>query len=150
MVALSISRMCRNRVATFSVVACCALLRTSSFLSHPSLHGSGREVCSLVHIEFCVKTFHLGTVSVCLAWSSLLPRYCCCVDCLNCDLDICYFTISYLKLDTGDQRDLKYRGFPYPAPPSPPLSSPPPSAMRGPNSVRPNIEPERRPASGLG
>ena len=35
----------------------------------------------------CLKTFHLGTVCVCLAWSSHLPRYCCCVVCLYCDLD---------------------------------------------------------------
>ena len=56
----------------------------------------------------CLKTFHLGTVCVCLAWSSPLPRYCCCVDCLHCDLDIWYFMIIYLKLEIGDLRDLKY------------------------------------------
>ena len=42
-------------------------------------------------ISFCfgrcvLKTFHLGTVCVYLAWSSPLPRCCCCVDCLYCDL----------------------------------------------------------------
>ena len=42
---------------------------------------------SLEHIEFCVKTLHLGTVSVCLAWSSPLPRYRCCADCLYCGLE---------------------------------------------------------------
>ena len=89
MVALSVSRMCRNRDTAFSVVACCALVAHFFFLvSSISVHGSGRKFCSLVHIEFCVKTLHLGTVSLCLAWSSPLPRYCCSVDCLHCDQDI--------------------------------------------------------------
>ena len=44
----------------------------------------------------CLKTFHLGTVCVCLAWSSPLPRI----------LDIyCTFIV---KLETGDSQDLKY------------------------------------------
>ena len=30
---------------------------------------------------FCVKTHHIGTVRVCLAWSPHLSRYCCAVDC---------------------------------------------------------------------
>ena len=30
------------------------------------VHGSGREICLLVHVEFCVKTLHVVTVSVCL------------------------------------------------------------------------------------
>ena len=81
---------CRD--TAFSVVACCALLRTCSFLSHPSLwHGSGRRMCSLVHIEFCVKTLHLGT-------SSPLPRYCCCVDCL-------YPSTEYLcRINSGKKK----------------------------------------------
>ena len=67
----SFSRLCRNRHTAFS-----ALLRTCSFLSHPSLcMAQGGKFCSLVHVEFCVKTLHLSTVSLCLAWSSLLPRY---------------------------------------------------------------------------
>ena len=79
--------MSRIFVTAFSVVACCVLLRNCSFLSHPS-HGSGTVgLASLVHIEFCVETLRLGTVSVCLAWSPPLPRYRCCVDCLYCDLD---------------------------------------------------------------
>ena len=50
----------------------------------------------------CVKTLHLGTVSVCLALSSPLPRYCSCVDCLQCDLEhlIFYFFLS----ETGNWR----------------------------------------------
>ena len=73
MVALSVSRMCRNRDRAFSAVACCALSRTCCFLSHPSLcMAQGGIFCSLVHIELRVKTPHLGTVSVCLA--SLVPR----------------------------------------------------------------------------
>ena len=55
-----------------------------------------------------MKTLHLGTVSVCLAWSSPLRRYRCCVDCLCCDLDTRYFIISHPKLETGDLQDLKY------------------------------------------
>ena len=97
---------CGNRDTTFSGVACCALLRTFSFLCLPFLVcGSGWEFCSLVHIELCVKTLHLGTVSVCLAWSSLLPRYCCCVD------SIAIWTsdmlLYFLKRETEDQGDLK-------------------------------------------
>ena len=57
---------------------------------------------------FRAKTLRRGTVSVCLAWSSPLPRYCCCVDCLCCGLDVLYFTVAHLKLETGDQRNLKY------------------------------------------
>ena len=68
---------------------------------------------SLVHtVFFFVKTLHLGTVSVRLAWSSPLPRYRCCVDCLYCDLDTCFF-VSSLKLETGDPQELEIRGFPY-------------------------------------
>ena len=60
----------------------------------------------LVHIQFCVKTLRLGTVSVCLARSS---RYVCCVDCLCCDLDIC-FVVS-MKMETEDHLNLKYGVF---------------------------------------
>ena len=75
-------------VTAFSVVACCVLLRTCSFLSHSSLCMSqGGSFCSPVHVEFCENTLHFVTVSACLAWSSLLPRYRRCVDCLYCDLD---------------------------------------------------------------
>ena len=57
----------------------------------------------------CLKTFHHGTVCVCLAWSSPLPRYCCCVDCLYCDLDTRYFIIFFIvELETGGSQDLKY------------------------------------------
>ena len=42
---------------------------------------------------FRVKALHLGTVSVCFAWSSPLSRYCCCVDCNTGNLDICFFAI---------------------------------------------------------
>ena len=93
-------RSCRGVLRTFPscVIHPCSWLREGTF--------------SLVHIEFSVKTLHLGTVSVCLAWSSLVSRYCCCVDCLYCDLDIWYFIASYLmKLETEDQRDLKYGVF---------------------------------------
>ena len=48
--------------------------------------------CTLIHLcarlregsffqTLCLKTLHLGTVCVCLAWSSRLPRCDCCVDC---------------------------------------------------------------------
>ena len=71
---------------------CSGVLRTFCLLSFLCVihfvHGSGREKgCLPEHIESCVKTLHLRTVSVCLAWSSPLSRYCCCVDCLYCDLD---------------------------------------------------------------
>ena len=57
----------------------------------------------------CLKTFHFGTVCVCLASSSPLPRYCCCVDCLHCDLDTLYFIVFFIgKLETGDSQNLKY------------------------------------------
>ena len=61
-----------------------------------------RGICLLVHIEFCVTTLHLGTLSVCLAWSSHLSRYCRCVHCLCCDRDMWSFYLSYLKLETED------------------------------------------------
>ena len=57
----------------------------------------------------CLKTFHLGTVCVCLAWSSPLPRYCCCVDFAFIAIwipDISFFLI--VKVETGDSQDLKY------------------------------------------
>ena len=88
-----------------AVVACCA------FFPFCALHRCSwlREgICLLVHIEFCVTTLHLDTVSVCLAWSSPLSRYCCCVECFYFDLNIWYSTISYLKLETEDQWDVKY------------------------------------------
>ena len=72
----------------------------------------GENICSLAHIEFYVKTLHLGTVSVCLAKSSPLPRYCCCVDCLYCDLE--YLILNYIFSDTENWRstELEIRGIP--------------------------------------
>ena len=60
------------------------LLVSSIFFA---LLREGILTLTLVQIEFRVKTLHLGTVSVSLKWSSPLPRYRCCVDCLYCDLD---------------------------------------------------------------
>ena len=57
---------------------------------------------SLVHTEFSMKTLHLGTVSVRLAWSSLLPRYCCFVDCLFCDLE--YLIFDHILSVAGNWR----------------------------------------------
>ena len=71
-------------VTAFSVVAC-VLLHACSFVSHPSLRTAQGGIIILLHV--LSETFHLGTVCVCLAWSSLLPRFCCWVDCLHCDLD---------------------------------------------------------------
>ena len=102
MVALSVSRMCRNRDTAVSAVACCALWRTCSFLSHPSLcMAQGGKFCSLVHSEFCVKTLHLGIVSVCLAWSSPLPRYCCL---LIASIAIWKSDICFILSETGNWR----------------------------------------------
>ena len=75
-------------VTAFSVVACCVLLSTCSFSSHPIFcMAQGGQFVHLCALSFVVKTLHLGTVGGCLAWSSPLPRYRCCVDCLYCDLD---------------------------------------------------------------
>ena len=69
------------------------------------MFGSGRLTREIfVHIEFCVKALHLGTVSVCLAWSSLLLRYCCCVDCLYCDLNMGDCSLYYIFWVTGNLR----------------------------------------------
>ena len=57
------------------------------------------------HIQLCEKHTHLRMVCVCLAWSSLLSRHCCSVDCLCCDLEIRYFS---LKRSTENQLNLKY------------------------------------------
>ena len=87
-----------SRLVTMSHIVCdifqCSrMLRTVEhfFLLVSSIFfvwlREGMLTLSLVHIEFRLKTLHLGTVSVCLAWSSPLPRYRCCVDCLHCDLD---------------------------------------------------------------
>ena len=54
-------------VLAFSAKACCALMCFSFLLvSIHFVRGSGREICLLVHVEFCVKTLHVVTVSVCL------------------------------------------------------------------------------------
>ena len=110
-VALSVSRMYHQGAFSVdeasvkeAVAARCALF--PSCLFHPC-SWLREGICSLVHIGFCVKTLHLGTVSFCLAWSPPMSPCCCCVDCLHCDLDILYFTISYVKLETEDRRDLK-------------------------------------------
>ena len=64
MVALSVSTMYGGLDAAFSVVACCALLRNfpSCVIHLCSWFEEG--ICLLVHIGFCLKTLHLGTVSV--------------------------------------------------------------------------------------
>ena len=77
----------------FTVSFQCSCMRTvhvCSFVSHSSIsaHGSGWALSFFWTLS--LKTFHLGTVCVSLAWSSPLPRYCFCVDCLYCDLDTWY------------------------------------------------------------
>ena len=72
-------------VVTADTVVACVLLHACCFVSHPSLCTAQGRI--IIFWTLCLKTFHLGTVGVCLAWSSLLPQYCCCVDCLHCDLD---------------------------------------------------------------
>ena len=63
----------------------CSCMRTVVRLflhvSSISAYGSGRDYSCCW--TACLITFHLGTVCVCLTWSSPLPRYCCCVDCLH-------------------------------------------------------------------
>ena len=63
-------------LTAFSVVSCCVMSSTCSFLSHPFFCVAQGSILtlSLVHMWFCVKTLHLGTVSVCLAKSSPLRR----------------------------------------------------------------------------
>ena len=51
---------------------------------------------SCAHWVLCDNTLHLGTVGVCLAWSSPLLRYCCSVDCLYCDRNIENRTLYYI------------------------------------------------------
>ena len=70
-------------VTAFSVVAC-VLRHACSCLIH--LCARLKEGIFLFW-TVCLKTFHLGTVCVCLAWTSPLPRYGCCDDCLYCDLE---------------------------------------------------------------
>ena len=82
------------------------------FLRVSLIHLCASGWASSFFWTLCLKTFHLGTLCVCLAWSSPLPRNCCCVDCLYCDLDTVYFIVFYRE--TGDSQD------------SPPPSSPPP------------------------
>ena len=65
-------------VTAFSAVACVLLH------AHPSLRTAQGGIILLDAVS---ETFHLGTVCVCLAWSSPLPRCCCCVDCLCGDLE---------------------------------------------------------------
>ena len=61
-----------------------------------------------------VLTFRLCSITrlfwhgeSCLAWSSLLSRYCRCVDCVCCNVDMRFWFLSYLKLESGDQLNLK-------------------------------------------
>ena len=115
-------------------VFACTVSRPSVVVKYDRLYSEMRNVrksgdllltgeFTVTHLCFCRDSFQctcmrivarpLGTVCVCLTWSSLLPRYCCCVDCLYCDLG------------TGDSQDLKYGGFPYhSSTPSSLLSSP--------------------------
>ena len=55
------------------------------------IHLCARLRAGFLFWTSCLKTFHLGTVCVCLAWSPPLPRNCCCVDCLYCDLNTSFF-----------------------------------------------------------
>ena len=77
----------------------CSCMRTVA-RSSISAHGSGWALSFFGTLR--LKTFHLGMVCVCLAWSSPLPRYCCCVDCLHFDLDTCF--LLYFYLETGNWR----------------------------------------------
>ena len=99
------------------------------------MHGSGRVTfVHLLHIEFCVKTLNLGTVSVCLAWSSPLLRYCCCVDCLHCDLEYLVFCCVLSETGNWGSAELNYEVHriapsPSPSPPLLPPSSPLPPPL---------------------
>ena len=85
---LEISCRQENSQSAFSVVACALCTFVLSCFTHPSLRtAQAVHYLSFGRWTLCLKTFHLGTVCVSLAWSSLLPRYCFCVDCLYCDLD---------------------------------------------------------------
>ena len=88
---------------------CMRTVHVCSFVSRSSIspHGSGWALSFFWTL--CLKTFHLGTVCVCLAWSSPLPRYCCCVDCLYLRSGyLIFYCINIVKLETGDSQDLKY------------------------------------------
>ena len=62
----------------------------------------GSEKVYFVDIEFCLKHTHLGTVCVCLAWSSLLLRCCRCVELL-----VLRYSMLVLSSETGNWRSTK-------------------------------------------
>ena len=108
---------CRSQECANIVIQVSMLLRVLRTVAHLvllvssiSVHGSGREICLLVHNGLCVKTLHLGTVSVCLTWSSLLPRYCCLVDCHCCDLKMYHI---FCKNGNWRSVGIEIRGIPY-------------------------------------
>ena len=90
---------------------CSCVLRTVSHL-FPSciIHLCAwlkRGICSLVHIEFCVKTLHLGTVSVLHGHRFCRDTVVVLIASIAIWIPDVLF-LSYLKLETGDLRDLKY------------------------------------------
>ena len=93
----------RSHIFVFSVVAC-VLLHACCFVSHPSLRTAQGGIILILDV---VSENNPSWHGLCLSRMVIAsPRYCCCVDCLYCDLDTCYFMIHYLKLETGDLGDL--------------------------------------------
>ena len=96
-------------VTAFSVVAC-VLVHICSVVSHPSLRTAQGGI---IILTLCLKALHLGTVCVCLAWSSLLSRCCCCVG-LSL-LRSGSLTFDFFLSETGKWRSTgsEIRSFPY-------------------------------------
>ena len=103
-------------VTAFGVVACCALLSTCSFLSHLFLCMAQGDILtlSLVHIKFFCENTPIWARSVFVLHGDRLYRFFVVVLIASVAImDIWYFYLSDLKLETEDHLNLKYKGIPY-------------------------------------